>query len=186
VNVLARLFRGKFLTMLTKAHTQGRLKFFNTHAGLADKRTFKKFLAPLRKTKWVVYCKDPFAGPEQMLRYLSPYTHRVAICNCRLVSADDTGVAFRWKDYRVDGPDRWKTMTRTSSSAACSCTCCPRASTASVTTACLPMATAPPTSHALASCSVLRRASLSPRRRSPPRRTSRAFCPAPARAAAVG
>jgi Putative transposase/Transposase zinc-binding domain len=111
VKLLARLFRGKFLAMLTKAHAEGRLKFFNTHAGLTDKRTFKRFLAPLRKTKWVVYCKDPFAGPEQVLRYLSRYTHRVAISNRRLVSADDNSVAFRWKDYRVDGPDRWKTMT---------------------------------------------------------------------------
>ena len=111
VNVLARLFRGKFLTMLTNAHAEGRLKFFNTHAGLAAKRAFKRFLAPLRKIEWVVYCKDPFAGPEQVLRYLSRYTHRVAISNRRLVSADDNGVAFRWKDYRIDGPDRWKTMT---------------------------------------------------------------------------
>ena len=95
VNVLARLFRGKFLTMLTKAHAEGRLKFFNTHAGLADKRAFKRFLAPLRKIEWVVYCKDPFAGPEQVLRYLSRYTHRVAISNRRLVSADDNGVALR-------------------------------------------------------------------------------------------
>ena len=113
VNVLARLFRGKFLAMLTEAHAEGRLKFFNTHAGLADKRAFKKFLAPLRRIKWVVYCKDPFAGPEQVLRYLSRYTHRVAISNRRLVSANDDGVAFRWKDYRIDGPDRWKTMTLT-------------------------------------------------------------------------
>ena len=103
VNVLAGLFRGKFLTMLTKAHAEGRLKFFNTHAGLADKRAFKRFLAPLRKIEWVVYCEDPFAGPEQVLRYLSRYTHRVAISNRRLVSADDTSVAFRWKDYRVVG-----------------------------------------------------------------------------------
>jgi hypothetical protein len=47
--------------------------------GLADKRTVKKFLAPLRRIKWVVYCKEPFAGPQQVLRYLSRYTHRVAI-----------------------------------------------------------------------------------------------------------
>jgi len=113
VNVLARLFRGKFLAMLTKAHAEGRLKFFNTHAELTDKRAFKRFLAPLRKIEWVVYCKDPFAGPEQVLRYLSRYTHRVAISNRRLVSADDNSVAFRWKDYRVDRPDRWKTMTLT-------------------------------------------------------------------------
>ena len=99
------------LAMLIDAHAAGQLKFFNTHAGLADKRTFKRFLAPLRRTKWVVYCKAPFAGPEQVLRYLSRYTHRVAISNRRLVAADDAGVAFRWKDYRIDGPDRWKTMT---------------------------------------------------------------------------
>jgi hypothetical protein len=111
VKVLARLFRGKLLAMLTKAHAEGQLKFFNAHARLVDKRSFKRFLVPLRRTKWVVYCKDPFAGPQQVLRYLSRYTHRVAISNRRLVSADDKGVAFRWKDYRSEGSDRWKTMT---------------------------------------------------------------------------
>jgi hypothetical protein len=58
----------------------------------------------------VVYCKAPFAGPEQVLRYLSRYTQRVAISNRRLGAATDDAIAFRWKDYRVDGPDRWKTM----------------------------------------------------------------------------
>jgi Putative transposase/Transposase zinc-binding domain len=110
VNVLARLFRGKMLAMLVDAHAASQLTFFNTHAGLADKRTFKRFIAPLRHIKWVVYCKAPFAGPQQVLRYLSRYTHRVAISNRRLVAADDGGIAFRWKDYRVDGPGRWKTM----------------------------------------------------------------------------
>jgi hypothetical protein len=113
VNVLARLFRGKFLAMLIDAHAGGRLKFFNTHAALADKRIFMRFLAPLRRIKWVVYCKEPFAGPEQVLRYLSRYTHRVAISNRRLVAADDGGVSFRWKDYRIEGHGRWKTMTLT-------------------------------------------------------------------------
>jgi hypothetical protein len=97
--------------MLAKAHTKGRLRFFGNHAALANKKAFKRFLAPLRKREWVVHTKDPFAGPEQVLRYLSRYTHRVAISNRRLVSADDNGIAFRWKDYRIDGPDRWKTMT---------------------------------------------------------------------------
>ena len=99
--------------MLVKAHAQGRLKFFGDHAALADRRAFKRFLAPLRKSEWVVHTKNPFAGPEQVLRYLSRYTHRVAISNRRLVSVDDNGIAFRWKDYRIDGPDRWKTMTLT-------------------------------------------------------------------------
>ena len=111
VKVLARLFRGKFLAMLIDAHSGGQLKFFNTHAGLADKQTFKKVLAPLRQIKWVVYCKQPFAGPQQVLGYLSRYTHRVAISNRRLVAADAGGVSFRWKDYRIEGPGRWKTMT---------------------------------------------------------------------------
>jgi hypothetical protein len=113
VNVLASLFRGKMLAMLSDAHADGRLTFFNSHAGLADKKTFKRFLAPLRHIDWVVYCKPPFAGPKQVLRYLSRYTHRVAISNRRLVAADDGGVSFRWKDYRIEGPERWKTMTLT-------------------------------------------------------------------------
>ena len=110
VNLLARLFSGKMLAMLADAHDAGQLTFFNAQAGLADKTTFKRFIAPLRRIKWVVYCKAPFAGPKQVLRYLSRYTHRVAISNRRLIAADDAGVAFRWKDYRIDGPDRWKTM----------------------------------------------------------------------------
>jgi Putative transposase len=98
------------LAMLMDAHDAGQLKFFNTHAGLADNSAFKRFIGPLRHIKWVVYCKAPFAGPKQVLRYLCRYTHRVAISNRRLIAADDAGVAFRCKDYRADGPRRWKTM----------------------------------------------------------------------------
>ena len=111
VNVLARLFRGKMLAMLADAHADGRIRFFNALANLADKGAFKRFLGPLRHIKWVVYCKPPFAGPVEVLRYLSRYTHRVAISNRRLLTADDGSVAFRWKDYREDGLARWKTMT---------------------------------------------------------------------------
>jgi len=107
----SRLLRGKVLGLLTAAHAAGRLQFFGNLTPLADKKTFKRFLAPLRRIKWVVYCKEPFAGPEAVLRYLSRYTHRVAISNRRLIAADDGGVSFRWKDYRIDGPGRWKTMT---------------------------------------------------------------------------
>jgi Putative transposase len=59
----------------------------------------------------VVYAKKPFGGPQAVLKYLSRYTHRVAISNRRLISADKTGVTFKWKDYRIEGPDRYKTMT---------------------------------------------------------------------------
>ena len=111
VNVLRELFRGRFLALLTKAHADGQLQFYNRLAALADMKLFKRFLAPRRRIDWVVHCKPPFAGPKQVLRYLSRYTHRVAISNRRLVAADDGGIAFRYKDYRIDGPGRWKTMT---------------------------------------------------------------------------
>jgi hypothetical protein len=111
VHVLARLFRAKFIAMLSAAHAGGLLRFFNTHAGLADRKNFKRFLGPLRHIGWRVHCKPPFAGPSQVLRYLSRYTHRVAISNQRLVAADNGGIAFRWKDYRADHRVRWKTMT---------------------------------------------------------------------------
>jgi hypothetical protein len=78
---------------------------------LAKKAAFEAYLKPLRNIDWVVYAKEPFAGPRQVLRYLSRYTHRVAISNRRLISADANGVTFRYKDYRIEGPDRYKTMT---------------------------------------------------------------------------
>jgi Putative transposase len=58
-----------------------------------------------------VHAKRPFAGPEAVLAYLARYTHRVAISNSRLIKADERGVTFRYKDYRVEGPGRYKTMT---------------------------------------------------------------------------
>jgi hypothetical protein len=111
VEVLSALFRRLFLQMLVAAHHAGRLQFFADHARLADKAAFQAFLTPLRNIDWVVYAKEPFAGPEHVLRYLSRYTHRIAISNRRLVSADQNGVAFKYKDYRIEGPGRYKTMT---------------------------------------------------------------------------
>jgi len=111
VRVLSRLFRRLFLNRLLAAHKAGQLQFFSNHAKLANARTFAAYLAPLRKTEWVVYAKRPFGGPEAVLAYLSRYTHRVAIANSRLVAFNQNGVTFRWKDYRIEGPDRYKTMT---------------------------------------------------------------------------
>ncbi len=111
VKVLSQLFRRLMLEMLPAAHDAGRLRFFGDHAHLADQAAFKAYLAPLHRTKWFVYSKRPFAGPEQVLAYLSRYTHRVAIANSRLIAADATGVTFRYKDYRIEGPGRYKTMT---------------------------------------------------------------------------
>ena len=77
----------------------------------AHRPAFNAYLAPLHKIDWVVYCKKPFAGPAQVLRYLSRYTHRIAISNRRLISADHKRVTFKVKDYRIEGPDRYTRMT---------------------------------------------------------------------------
>ena len=111
VRVLSRLFRRLFLQRLAAAHKANRLAFSGDHTALAEAGTFTAFRAPLRKAEWVVYAKQPFGGPQAVLAYLSRYTHRVAISNRRLISADETGVTFKWKDYRIKGPGRYNTMT---------------------------------------------------------------------------
>ncbi|NQW12748.1 MAG: IS91 family transposase [Rhodobacter sp.] len=111
VRVLSRLFRRLFLEKLSAAHDAGRLQFFGDHNHLANANAFADYLRPLRKIEWVVYAKRPFAGPEAVLAYLSRYTHRVAIANSRLISCDNKGVTFKWKDYRAKGRTRHKTMT---------------------------------------------------------------------------
>ena len=78
--------------------------------GSKDADAFRAYLAPLRKTEWVVYAKRPFAGPAQVLAYLARYTHRVAIGNSRLLDLDDEHVSFRWKDYRENGRQKTKVM----------------------------------------------------------------------------
>jgi putative transposase/transposase-like zinc-binding protein len=111
VRVLSRLFRRLFLERLIATHKQ--LQFFGHHAPLANARAFATYLAPLHKTEWVVYSKRPFGGPEAVLAYLARYTHRVAISNSRLIALDHQGVTFKWKDYRIEGHDRYKLMTLT-------------------------------------------------------------------------
>ena len=111
VRVLSRRFRRLFLEGLAALHKANRLVFFGDLAPRADKRAFDAALAPLRRSEWVVYAKRPFAGPQAVLAYLSRYTHRVAISNSRLTALDKAGVTFKWKDYRIKGRDRLRTMT---------------------------------------------------------------------------
>ncbi len=110
VRVLSRLFRRLFLEKLVAAHEAGNLRFFGKLRHLAASQAFARHLSPLRKIEWVVYAKRPFAGPEAVLAYLSRYTHRVAISNSRLISCDKRGVIFKYKDYRAQGRERYKTM----------------------------------------------------------------------------
>ena len=111
VRVLGALFRRLFLTRLLELHDARRLVFFGKIAELSDRRTFVRHLAPVRKKRWVVYAKAPFAGPEAVLAYLSRYTHRVAISNSRLLGLDGNEVTFRYKNYRRSGAERQQIMT---------------------------------------------------------------------------
>ena len=110
VRVLSRLFRRLFLEGMVALHNRGDLHFFGDLAGLEAKDAFGAYLAPLRKTEWVVYAKQPFAGPAQVLAYLARYTHRVAISNSRLLAVSDDDVGFRWKDYRQGGKAKAMTL----------------------------------------------------------------------------
>jgi hypothetical protein len=111
VRVLSRLFRRLFLAGLAETHAAGRLAFFGDLDNLRNPTTFAAHLAPLGRKNWFVYAKPPFAGPQAVLAYLARYTHRVAISNSRLISLDERGVVFRYKDYRRDGQARHRIMT---------------------------------------------------------------------------
>jgi hypothetical protein len=103
VRVLSRLFRGKYLAGLRRAYDAGHLRLLGSQAGLAKPAAFAVWLAALYRREWVVYAKPPFGGPEQVLKYLARYTHRVAISNDRLVELPQGKVTFTWKDYRRRG-----------------------------------------------------------------------------------
>jgi hypothetical protein len=109
VRVLSRVFRGKFLDGLRTAFAQGKLRFPGRLATLETPPAFASWLAPLGGKEWVVYSKPPFGGPQQVLKYLARYTHRVALSNSRLLALEDGRVTFGYQDY-ADGRQH-KTMT---------------------------------------------------------------------------
>ena len=111
VRVLSRLFRRLFLERLHQAHRDGQLHFCGDLATLANRASFDQYLAPLAQTDWFVYAKQPFAGPQAVLAYLSRYTHRLAISNHRLIAHDARGVTFQWQDYRSKRRVRYQPMT---------------------------------------------------------------------------
>jgi hypothetical protein len=109
VKVLSRFFRKRFLIHLRKAFQKGKLQFHGELESLAQPAAFDALCRKAGQMEWVVYAKRPFGGPEQVLKYLARYTHRVAISNSRLLSLENGRVSFEWKDY-ADG-NQSKTMT---------------------------------------------------------------------------
>jgi hypothetical protein len=94
----SRVFRGKFVAGLRNAFHRGELQFHGTLQPLAQPRAFATWLRVLFRHDWVVYSKQPFGGPEHVLRYLGAYTHRVAISSSRLIALAHGNVTFRWRD----------------------------------------------------------------------------------------
>jgi DNA-directed RNA polymerase subunit RPC12/RpoP len=108
VRALSKVFGGKFRAGLARLQREGKLEFHGRISVLGQPKVFGKLLAKLKQQKFVVYAKRPFAGPEAVLKYLSRYTHRVAIGNRRLLALDDQNVTFSYKDYAHES--RRKTM----------------------------------------------------------------------------
>ena len=111
MRVLSRVFRGKFLAGLKRLYRPRKLECAGPASALAAPRQFAHLLRSVHRQDWVVYAKPAFGGPEQVLRYLGRYTHRVAISNHRISSFDGERVAFRWKDYAHGGKQREMTLT---------------------------------------------------------------------------
>jgi Putative transposase/Transposase zinc-binding domain len=109
VKVLSCFFRKRFLIHLRKAFQKGKLQFHGELESLAQPTAFEALCQQAGEVEWVVYAKPPFGGPEQVLKYLARYTHRVAISNRRLLSLADGRVTFEWKDYAAG--NQTKTMT---------------------------------------------------------------------------
>jgi hypothetical protein len=110
VEALSRVFRGKFLEGLRGLYKRGKLQFHGSLMKIAGVIAFNRFIQPLRDKDWVVYAKPPFGGPEQVLKYLARYTHRVAISNSRLVDFRDDNVSFLWRDYTHGGKQKVMTI----------------------------------------------------------------------------
>lgn len=113
VKMLSRFFRGKFLALLKDAHRRGELTLKGRLESIASPRDFSIWLTPIYQKEWVVYAKPPWNGPQQVLKYLARYTHRVAIANSRLVSMNNGQVTFQYKDYRNQHRQRTLTLSAT-------------------------------------------------------------------------
>jgi putative transposase len=97
------VFRGKYLAGLERLRTQQRLTFAGESAAWAADAAWNSLRQHLYAKPWVVYAKPSWGSPEQVLKYLSRYTHRVAIANSRLVFVGDGVVRFRYTDYATGG-----------------------------------------------------------------------------------
>ena len=110
VALLSKLFKGKFLYYLKEAYKNNQLIFEGKIKRYKNTNEFQLLIDKGYYSKWVVFAKKPFAGPEQVIKYLGKYTHRVAIGNSRIVDISDNAVQFKWKDYRDESKQKIMTV----------------------------------------------------------------------------
>jgi len=106
VNVLSRVFRGKFLSLLKKAYQEKQLKFKGEIAPLKHANNFKQLLNLLYNKEWVVFCEKSQKSYSQIIDYLGRYSYRVAISNNRILGIENDNVIFRWNDYKDNGKQK--------------------------------------------------------------------------------
>jgi Putative transposase/Transposase zinc-binding domain len=107
---LSRRFRRLFVEPLEQLDAQGELTWAGRCRALAEPQPWRRLLATLRDTAWLVYAKEPMRDPQDMLTSLARYVSRVAIAHHRLVALDNGRVTFRYKDYKRRGELRTRTL----------------------------------------------------------------------------
>jgi len=98
IRVLSKVFRGKILSSFEQAFHKGKLGFYGELEDLAHPVNFNDLMIRCASKEFVVYAKEPFAGPQQVIDYLGDYTHRIAISNYRLVGLEGENVVFKVRD----------------------------------------------------------------------------------------
>ena len=109
IQVISKVFRGKYLEELKKLWEEDKLVFHGTAEKFRNHYAFKELLDACYGTEWVPYCKKTFHDARSVIKYLGKYTHRIAISNHRIIRMDEETVTFSVKDYRNEG--RWKELT---------------------------------------------------------------------------
>jgi hypothetical protein len=97
---MSKVIRGRFIKLFKRAYYEGKISIPDTQEALKNPRMLEYFMNDLAGEEWVSYCKPPFGSPEQVIKYIGRYTHRVALANNRLIDIDGGRIRFYAKDHK--------------------------------------------------------------------------------------
>lgn len=106
VRALSKVFRGKFIEGLKELYYNNELTIPDSMSEINTPKGFEKKLNQLVSNSWWVYSKPPFSGPEEVVRYIGRYTHRIAITDSRIISFENGQVTFSYKDNTEKDPEK--------------------------------------------------------------------------------